>query len=66
MKGIRSLDGIKPGDLYTTNGTDVWRVQSLCEYPTITLVSESGSQRGGAVGSPIVSDFVRLVPETKP
>lgn len=65
-KGIHTLAGIRPGDLYTTDGQDVWRVQSLCERPTVTLVNvESGERTGGAVGSLNVSDFRRLVPEAE-
>lgn len=67
MKGIRNLDGVKPGDLYTKDGTDVWRVESCCELPTITLKREGVDQRdGGAVGSPNVSEFIRLIPEETP
>lgn len=61
---INSLDGIKPGDLYTTNGTDVWIVDHYCEYPTITMKNvRTGKTQGGAVGSPNVKDFVKLVPK---
>ena len=61
---IDSLDGIKPGDLFTTDGHDVWRVVSCCEHPTITLKNiETGQEKGGAVGSLIVQDFIRLIPE---
>lgn len=63
MKGILSLTGIKPGDLYTTNGDDVWRVKFMCEEPTITLENvETKQQIGGAVGCTNVSDFVKLEP----
>lgn len=61
---INSLDRIKPGDLFTTDGHDVWRVVSCCERPTITLKNmETAEEKGGAVGSLIVQDFIRLIPE---
>ena len=69
MEGIRSLEGISPGDLYTnTREKDecrsAWRVMSLCEQPTITLVNlETGSILTGAVGCPNLAHLVRLVPE---
>ena len=51
MSGINSLNGIKPGDLYTTDGQDLWRVESMCERPTITLRNlDSGERCGGAIG----------------
>jgi len=61
-KGIRSLDGIKPHDLYTKDGSDVWRVVSLCEQPTIRLKNiETEETVGGAVGCLLLSGFQRLV-----
>lgn len=64
MKGITSLKDIVPGDLFTTNGKDVWQVTSMCESPTITLKNlESGAEIGGAVGCRNVETFVRLIPE---
>ena len=60
--GIKSLRGVRPGDLYTTDGEDVWRVLYQSDHPTITLKNlETGKQRGGVVGSPILSEFVPLV-----
>jgi len=69
MKGIHNLVGINPGDLYTTDGKDVWRVVSMCDLPTITLErlyspeSQEPFRRGGAIGSLNVADFARLKPE---
>lgn len=62
MKGIYSLQGVEVGALYTTDGQDVWEVQSYCQSPTITLKNlRTGHTTGGAVGCPNVADFVRLV-----
>lgn len=67
MKGIYSLEGVKPGDLYTKNGKDVWEVVSTCDYPTIQLRDlHTGATTGGGVGCLNVREFVRLVPADKP
>ncbi len=34
---IDSLYNIKLGDRYTTDGTDVWVVDAIRPYPTVTL-----------------------------
>jgi len=60
---IDTLDGIEPGDVFTTDGHDVWRVVSFCHHPTITLKNiETGKEIGGAVGCLNVRNFVKLVP----
>lgn len=60
---ISSVCNLKPGDLYTTDGKDVWEIESLCEYPTVTLKNvRTGEQIGGAVGCRNVADFVPLKP----
>ena len=66
MKGIRSLNGMEPGDLFTTDGHNVWKVVSYSELPTITLLNmETGEQTRGGVGCRLLADFIRLVPEEK-
>lgn len=51
----------KLGKLFTTNGKDVWRLVSYCEYPTTTFENiETKEKTGGAVGSPIVNQFKEL------
>jgi len=51
----------KVGTLFTTNGKDVWKLITYCEYPTATFVNvETKEQTGGAVGSPIVNQFKEL------
>ncbi len=64
---INSLDGLEPGQLFTTrDGRDVWAIQSMCSEPTITLKNlHNGRLLGGAVGCPNVKDFVPLVPATE-
>lgn len=51
VKMISSLRGITFGDIYSTDGKDVWEVRSMCQEPTITLVNlRTGETTGGAVG----------------
>jgi len=55
------IDENKIGILFTTNGKDVWRLISYCEYPTATFENiETKEQTGGAVGNPIVNQFKEL------
>jgi len=35
---LRHASEIRPGDLYTTDGKDVWRVEWMCIEPTVRLV----------------------------
>lgn len=45
----------------------VWQLVLYCEHPTATFEClETQERRGGAVGSPILEGFVRLVPEESP
>jgi len=61
---IDSLDGVKPGDIYLGDDGDIYEVESLCIYPTITLRNVLTSLRiNGAVGSPLLKPFQRLVSE---
>lgn len=64
---ITSVHLLAVGQLYTSGEyNDVWEVESFCAQPTVTLKNlRTGERRGGAVGSPIVRDFTRLVPEPK-
>ena len=49
------------GKLFTTNGEDVWRMITYCEYPTATFINlDTGREIGGAVGSPILNQFKKL------
>jgi len=58
---IDSLEGVKPGDLYTTNGEDVWEVTALCQSPTIELRNlRTNAERGGAVGCLLLGSFVKI------
>lgn len=44
----------------------VYRMISYCGQPTVSFErvgGDRGSRIGGAVGSPLVEEFVRLVPE---
>lgn len=51
------------GELFTTNGRDVWRVVSYAAEPTAVLQNlETGENAQGVVCSPLMSDFVRLTP----
>lgn len=44
---------------------EVWRLVMYCEYPTCTFerVNDASAKVGGAVGSPNVSGFTRLIRE---
>jgi len=62
--GIRTVEGIEPGDLYTTTGDDVWRVDCMFRMPSITLKNvETGELCGGAVGCLNLAEFRPLVPK---
>ncbi len=51
------------GKLFTTDGTDAWRVITYSKYPTAMLENlETGERRGAAVGSILLKDFKKLVP----
>lgn len=43
----------------------VWKLAHFCEHPTATFarVDVPTIQRGGAVGSPILAGFRRLIPD---
>ncbi len=59
--GITSVAGLEPGDLFTTDGKDVWELVSFCEVPTATLKNlRTGETTGGGVGCLNLSKFLRL------
>ena len=61
---IDNLNGLECWQLFTQDGKDVWRVQSYCEHPTVTMVNvETGETTGGAVGCLNLKTFKRLVEE---
>ena len=64
-KGINSLDGVEPRDLYVEEGhPDPWEVTTTCSQPTVTLKNLiTGKTKYGAVGSRNMSKFIKLVPE---
>jgi hypothetical protein len=52
------------GNLFTTNGKDVWRLISYCEFPSVEFENlETKERTGGAVGSPHINGFKRLKTE---
>ena len=52
--------------LYSTDGTDVWRLLYWCNEPTVTLENvETKEQRGGAVYSLNMREFKKLIIEEK-
>jgi len=67
MSSVRSVCEADVGQGYWL-GEDghVWQVVGYCRYPTVTFarVDDPTVRRGGAVGAPIVSGFVQLVPES--
>ena len=51
---------------YTTNGEDIWQLITYCEFPTATMLNiKTGERVGGAIGSPILKPFIKLVPERR-
>ena len=60
---INTVEGMKPKDLFTSDGKDVWEVESFCGLPTVTLKNlRTGKKISGAVGCLNLKDFVPLVP----
>lgn len=54
------------GKLFTIDGEDVWRMIVYCGEPTARLKNlETEKVVGGAVGSPILQPFKRLIMEVK-
>ncbi|MCF7853608.1 MAG: hypothetical protein K9N51_02330 [Candidatus Pacebacteria bacterium] len=60
---INSVHDLDVGDLYTTDGKDVWEVKTFIDRPSVTLQNvRTGEERGGAVGCRLLADFIRLRP----
>jgi hypothetical protein len=60
---IQSVHNLTPGDLFTTDGRDVWEIVSFCEHPTVTLKNvRTGETTYGAVGCRNLANFVPLRP----
>lgn len=54
------------GKFYTTDGKDIWRLISYCEYPTATMENVETKERiNGAVGCLNLKPFKRLVVATE-
>lgn len=62
------------GSYYVDEEGDLWLMIGYCEYPTATMervdvkngqMEFAKEQRGGAVGSPILSGFRKFVPDGK-
>lgn len=61
--GINTVGDLDVGKLFTTTGTDVWRVECFEVKPTATLVNvESGERRTGELGGQVLAPFIPLVP----
>lgn len=61
---IDSLANIQPGDLYTTNGRDVWEVESFFTMPSITLKNlRTGEKTTAGIGALNLQIYVPLKPE---
>ena len=53
-------------DLYGIyrRGNDLFRVLTIADAPTMTLVNiETGEKVGGVIGAPIFDDFVEVIPK---
>jgi len=59
---ISNLHGIEPNDAFVDDQGRIWRVESMCDLPTITLrcLDEPGFKVCGAVGSPNLGPFKKL------
>ena len=61
--GIKTTTGLCLGSLYTIDGNDVWEVISYCNQPTVTMRNvRTNDERSGAVGCPLLSEFMLLRP----
>lgn len=61
---IYSTEGLEAGALYTSDGKDVWEVESFFEMPSVTLKNlRTGERMTGGVGCLNFTPFVPLVPE---
>ncbi len=58
---IDTLDGVDIDSLFTTDGKDVWGVESYFVGPSIKLRNlRTGEERCGGVGCLLLKEFVRL------
>ena len=58
---IYSTEGLEAGALYTSDGKDVWEVESFFEMPSVTLKNlRTGQRMTGGVGCPNFTPFVPL------
>jgi len=74
-KGINSLRGVKPSDVYQKDDGTIWYVESVCDAPTATLRRIRGPKMmheddgvdvvSGAIGCLNLQPFTKLVPEAK-
>jgi len=59
---INSTEGLEPGALYTSDGKDVWEVESFFEMPSVTLKNlRTGEKMTGGVGCLNFTPFVPLI-----
>ena len=62
-KGINRVEGLKPLDLYTKDGTDVWEIVTIFTEPSVLIRNMRTDEIvNAAIGSPALVDFVSLVP----
>lgn len=61
---IDTLRDLQPGQLFTTTGADVWRLDSIMHQPSVGLTNiETGEKETGAIGCINLHRFRRLLPE---
>ena len=61
---INSTEGLEAGALYTSDGKDVWEVESFFEMPSVTLKNlRTGQRMTGGVGCLNFTPFVPLLPK---
>jgi hypothetical protein len=63
---IDTVAGLKPGDLFTTDGRDVWEVESFFSMPSITMKNlRTGETTTAGVGALNLRPFIPLRPESR-
>lgn len=63
---IDDIGDVKPGQLYTKDGKDVWEVASYFDRPSLTLKNiRTGETETGGVGCLNFKPFKKLVPVNK-
>ncbi len=56
-----NVEDLKNGKFFTTNGKDIWKLESYCLYPTCTLVNlETGKKESFGLGGLTAQGFLKI------